>query len=837
MIKYNYEVSVNENRAKLNKDIFLFRGNRNIHYYFSIKGARFAFEKEGDLIENANAIYAAVTVIKPNNVEVASAIAKVENGLIHLKVTEDLIDEEVEIGDFDLVFDLFDDSDGAVTIPKIKGQFHVQERPCTTSIGTLSGNVNVVNQAVVDLAIATQENEQLIVVDDDGKYVKTTWVKGDKISIERLNKIEEGIEKNSTQYKDIANDLELDNSNNLHLINKNGEKVGNGVTLSMNSGGGNDSNYSNLCTFTDAYVAWCNNETFPIAFYGDSTFFGTNTSSGNTFCDVLQTLLRQECGGNATIYRVAVAGTALADGVNGFESYFGTGQSYANTKMIGIGYGINDRLGYNTLKDYKNGVYEKVETLIKKCYEKGIQPFLVTSQATSECGVDTTLNSYKLRDSNSMNVCANEAKKELAQKYNVPLVDLNKFTELFLKYSSLPVNTIISDRLHFGDEGHKYEAGYLFSNLVPRVKNIYNKHEYIINYSDQHLKNAIPEDKISYGGDFKVYSNYTKSDSNDLKIMDAYIFVVDKKCTLFAYKNSADSKTYVKIDSVKYNMNETVIDLGDLDLGLHHLEVYTGDSDVCDFSAFVINNENFPTSSSPVSVTSVELNKTTATLSQYKSTSLKATISPKNATNTSVTWNCNNSNVNLNASGLNCIVTGVAVGESIITCTTNDGNKVAQCTVTVVGGSSELTELCNTLSINGSPYDITNDSFIPATMMPGYTQDNPVCSLSEKVISKIIIKFTTTGKITIGKVKLSQFGKNQDIELLDSAEFNIESTGDQTISLNLVLGKNETIAIGKKGDTAKPKYSAGTTTAIATKDAFKGGIIPAIQLICAIYGY
>lgn len=208
MIKYNYEVSVNENRAKLNKDIFLFRGNRNIHYYFSIKGARFAFEKEGDLIENANAIYAAVTVIKPNGVEVANAIAPVENGLIHLKVTEDLIDEEVEIGDFDLVFDLFDDSDGAVTIPKIKGQFHVQERPCTTSIGTLSGNVNVVNQAVVDLAIATQENEQLIVVDDDGKYVKTTWAKGNKISVERLNKMEEGIYNNSSQLKDIAKKIE-----------------------------------------------------------------------------------------------------------------------------------------------------------------------------------------------------------------------------------------------------------------------------------------------------------------------------------------------------------------------------------------------------------------------------------------------------------------------------------------------------------------------------------------------------------------------------------------------------------------------------------------------------
>lgn len=233
MIKYNYEVSVNENRAKLNKDIFLFRGNRNIHYYFSIKGARFTFSKENeDLLESSNAIYAAVTVVKPNGVEVANAIAPVEDGLIHLKVTEDLIDEEVEVGDFDLVFDLFDDNEGAVTIPKIKGQFHVQERPCTTSIGTLSGNVNVVNQAVVDLAIATQENEQLIVVDDDGKYVKTTWVKGDKISIERLNKIEEGIEKNSTQYKEIANlSLTKHTDGKVYIKKQDGTLIGDGIEV------------------------------------------------------------------------------------------------------------------------------------------------------------------------------------------------------------------------------------------------------------------------------------------------------------------------------------------------------------------------------------------------------------------------------------------------------------------------------------------------------------------------------------------------------------------------------------------------------------------------------
>ena len=206
-MKYNYEITVTDNKAKLNKDIFLFRGNRNIHYYFSIKGARFSFlEKVNeDFIENANAVYASITVVKPNGVEVGNDIFPVENGLIHLKVTEDLIDEEVEVGDFDLVFDLLDDDGGVATIPAIKGQFHVQERPCTTPIKTLLGNVNVVNQAVVDLAIATQENEQLVVVDADGKYVKTVWKTGDKISVERLNKIEEGLGDVSAQYKDIAN--------------------------------------------------------------------------------------------------------------------------------------------------------------------------------------------------------------------------------------------------------------------------------------------------------------------------------------------------------------------------------------------------------------------------------------------------------------------------------------------------------------------------------------------------------------------------------------------------------------------------------------------------------
>nr|DAY91450.1 MAG TPA: hypothetical protein [Caudoviricetes sp.] len=244
MIKYDYTVTVTGNTAKLDKDIYLFRGNKNVHYYFAIKNASFNFKGTTDLIEKTNAINAAVTVVKPNAVEVANAIAPVENGKIHLKVTEDLIDEEVEVGDFDLVFDLFDDTDGAVTIPKVIGQFHVLERPCTTPISELvaTNTTNEVDQALTDYAIVTYA-EPVASTNADGTFAKKTWVPKEKITTAELNRIEEGIFKNSSQIKDIANnqptDLSLDSATNLlQLVNSKGSKLGNGITLPISSGGG-----------------------------------------------------------------------------------------------------------------------------------------------------------------------------------------------------------------------------------------------------------------------------------------------------------------------------------------------------------------------------------------------------------------------------------------------------------------------------------------------------------------------------------------------------------------------------------------------------------------------
>ena len=243
MIKYDYEITVNGNQAKLNKDIYLFRGNKNVHYYFAVKNASFNFKGSTDLIEKTNAINAAVTVIKPNNVEVASAIAKVENGKIHLKVTEDLIDEEVEVGDFDLVFDLFDDTDGAVTIPKVIGQFHVLERPCTTPISELvaTNTTNEVDQALTDYAIVTYA-EPVASTNEDGTFAKKTWVPKEKITTAELNRMEEGISDVSSQCKEIANlSLTKHTDGKVYIKKQDGTLLGTGIEI-----GGNDVDLSKI---------------------------------------------------------------------------------------------------------------------------------------------------------------------------------------------------------------------------------------------------------------------------------------------------------------------------------------------------------------------------------------------------------------------------------------------------------------------------------------------------------------------------------------------------------------------------------------------------------------
>lgn len=87
-----------------------------------------------------------------------------------------------------------------------------------------------------------------------------------------------------------------------------------------------------------------------------------------------------------------------------------------------------------------------------------------------------------------------------------------------------------------------------------------------------------------------------------------------------------------------------------------------------------------------VPVTSVALDKTTATIKVGETVTLKATITPAEATNKNVNWSSSNPAV-ATVDG-NGVVTGKAAGTATITVTTVDGNHTATCVVTVTTSGS-----------------------------------------------------------------------------------------------------------------------------------------------------
>ena len=93
-----------------------------------------------------------------------------------------------------------------------------------------------------------------------------------------------------------------------------------------------------------------------------------------------------------------------------------------------------------------------------------------------------------------------------------------------------------------------------------------------------------------------------------------------------------------------------------------------------------------------IKVSTITLNKTTASVTKGKTLQLTATVAPGNATNQEVKWSTSNKNVaTVSPSGL---VTAKSAGTAIITCTAKDGSNVkATCKITVKNPVVKVTKV------------------------------------------------------------------------------------------------------------------------------------------------
>ena len=127
--------------------------------------------------------------------------------------------------------------------------------------------------------------------------------------------------------------------------------------------------------------------------------------------------------------------------------------------------------------------------------------------------------------------------------------------------------------------------------------------------------------------------------------------------------------------------------------GIATITVTTDDGAKTDTCTVTVSGEV-----SEVSVTGVSLDKAAVELTEGDTTTLTATVTPDNATNTDVTWTSSNPEVaTVDAEGK---VTAVAAGNAIITVTTDDGKMTATCAVKVTAKTTEIDNFVDRLYTN-----------------------------------------------------------------------------------------------------------------------------------------
>jgi hypothetical protein len=100
-----------------------------------------------------------------------------------------------------------------------------------------------------------------------------------------------------------------------------------------------------------------------------------------------------------------------------------------------------------------------------------------------------------------------------------------------------------------------------------------------------------------------------------------------------------------------------------------------------------------------ITVTNVSLNKTSISLTVGGAEQLKATVTPENATDKSVTWDSSNNTVaTVSKNGL---VTGLNEGAATITARTNTGNRTSTCSVKVINNTVVLEQVSSLKDISG----------------------------------------------------------------------------------------------------------------------------------------
>ena len=177
-----------------------------------------------------------------------------------------------------------------------------------------------------------------------------------------------------------------------------------------------------------------------------------------------------------------------------------------------------------------------------------------------------------------------------------------------------------------------------------------------------------------------------------------------------------------------------------------------------------------------VPVTGVTLNKTALGLVVGGDTAtLVATVAPDNATDKTVTWESSDPNV---ATVENGVVTPIAAGEATITVTTEDGNKTAECTVTV--SAEEVPAEAIALNKTETTLAVGKSETLKATLTPSTATSTITWVSSDTEVATV----DDNGKVTavaVGEATITAF-----VDANENGEMDTEETISATCAVTVV---------------------------------------------------
>lgn len=198
-------MTINKNNATLDEDIYLFRLDKNIELHFSIVNNKYKFDKSdlNNIIAQTNAAYFQIRLYRSDEIKYTFAIQPTQDGVAVLTITDDLINDPIEVGEYDFQISLLDaDKTSMISMPIVTKQLHVCE--------PLVDNQAIMGRAVLGLSsLASGEIKNAF--DSEGNYIREIHNDGDILSAQLVNKFEEALDTNTKAIKS-------QNSNLPHII-------------------------------------------------------------------------------------------------------------------------------------------------------------------------------------------------------------------------------------------------------------------------------------------------------------------------------------------------------------------------------------------------------------------------------------------------------------------------------------------------------------------------------------------------------------------------------------------------------------------------------------------